>query len=195
MKSNPKHRKLRKEFIFTCVLLLTLLCVLLFCLVRLTTGRPDYDDFLDALAMAESSDQYDAVNRYGYLGRYQMGELALREAEFLDENGNWTAVAKSYGIASKADFLNSPEGQDAAILACHKRVWGYIRHYGLDDYVGKTYQGIRVTDSGLLAACHLVGTQAMRQALKNDEPSFDANRMSAAEYMERFADYGISAVQ
>lgn len=195
MKLKKQHRKLRKEFLFTCICGLALVCILLFCLFRAHLGKQDYHDFLDALAVAESSDQYDAENRYGYLGRYQMGELALREADFLDENGNWTAVAKSYGIASKGDFLNSPEGQDAAILACHKRLWGYILHYGLNDYVGMTYQGVLVTDSGLLAACHLIGAKAMEQALKNDEPAYDANRMSAGEYMERFADYDISAVQ
>jgi hypothetical protein len=39
-----------------------------------------------------------------------------------------------------------------------RRNWGYIRRLGsLQGYVGHTIKGIRVTESGLLAAVHLLG--------------------------------------
>lgn len=195
IKVKRKHRKLRKEFIFTCAVAFLLLFLLIFGLVRCACDRPDYEDFLHALAVAESSDRYDVKNRYGYLGRYQMGKLALQEAGFLDESETWTELAKSYGITSESDFLNSVEGQNAAVFLFHKRIWEYIRYYELDAYVGKTYQGVEVTESGLLAACHLVGASAMQTALEQDEPVCDANSMHAADYMERFSGFDISGVK
>lgn len=45
----------------------------------------NYQDYLAALARRESGgqpDPYRAVNRAGYLGKYQMGELALIDAGF-----------------------------------------------------------------------------------------------------------------
>ena len=57
-----------------------------------------YQEFLEALGRRESTNNYAAVNRFGYMGRYQMGGSALKEAGFKDENGAWTALAHSYGI-------------------------------------------------------------------------------------------------
>lgn len=156
--------------------------------------RGDYDDFLNALGMQESSNDYTVVNRFHYMGRYQMGEPALQDAGFMDKNGDWTELANSYGIYSEEDFLHSPQGQDAAVTACHKKLCSYIRGYGLDDYIGKTYCGVEVTASGLLAACHLVGVGSLRKALAADEHVYDGNHISAAVYMERFGRYDISEV-
>ena len=76
--------------------------------------RGDYQDFKDAIAFRESTDDYGVVNEYGYMGRYQMGKLALIDAGFMDSNGNWTELAKNYGVSSKESFLNNKEAQDAA---------------------------------------------------------------------------------
>lgn len=154
----------------------------------------DYDDFLDALGMRESSDDYTKVNRYRYLGRYQMGRSALEDAGFRDEDGAWTSLANSYGIYSEDDYLHSPAGQDAAVTAYHEKLCGYIRAYGLDEYIGETYCGVEVTQSGLLAACHLVGITGLRRGLVNGQHVYDGNHTPAAEYMELFAGYDISAV-
>lgn len=176
------------------VLGLVLLFVICFCVIRCTSGRKDYGDFLDDLGMRESSDRYDVKNRFGYLGRYQMGELALQEAGFLEADGTWTDLANSYGIFSESDFLQSPDGQDAAIRACHTKICEYIRNYGLDSYVGRRYCGVKVTKSGLLAACHLVGVKSMKEALQKNEMIYDGNQVPASEYMELFSGYDISEV-
>lgn len=163
-------------------------------LVIAVAVHKDYDDFLDALGMRESSNDYTVVNRFGYMGRYQMGTLALQDAGFLDENGAWTPLANSYGIYSEYDFLHCPEGQDAAVRACHTKLCGYIRHYGLDAYIGKTYCGVKVTRSGLLAAGHLVGIGNLKEALATGQPVYDGNQVAASEYMELFAGYDVSRV-
>ena len=186
--------KRRKAFILKFILGLSLLLVICFCVIRCASGRKDYSDFLDALGMRESSGNYDAENRYGYLGKYQMGKLALQEAGFLDSDGEWTSLANSYGIDSETDFLQSPKGQEAAIRACHGKLCEYIRHYGLDEYVGKTYFGVKVTQSGLLEACHLVGAPSLKKSFRNHEMVYDGNLVPASEYMELFAGYDISEV-
>lgn len=153
-----------------------------------------YDAFLDALAMRESSDNYTLVNRYGYMGRYQMGGSALKDAGFKDESGAWTPLARSYGISSKETFLNSPAGQDAAVKAYHTKLCQYIRYYKLEKYIGSTFCGVKVTKSGLLASCHLVGVGSMKKALASGTNAYDGNRTPASEYMEKFGGYDISAV-
>ena len=154
----------------------------------------DYGDFLDALGWRESTNNYAAVNRFGYMGRYQMGGSALREAGFKDENGTWTAKAHSYGVYDSDDFLHSPEAQNAAIAAYHTKVCQYIRADRLDRYIGSTYCGVTVTRSGLLASCHLVGIGSMKKALASGTHAYDGNNTPASEYMERFGGFDISQV-
>ena len=153
-----------------------------------------YHAFLDALAMRESSDNYTLVNRYGYMGRYQMGGSALKDAGFKDKTGAWTSLASSYGNSSKETFLKSPAGQDAAVTAYHKKICQYIRYYNLEKYIGSTFCGVKVTKSGLLASCHLVGVGSMKKALASGTNAYDGNRTPASEYMEKFGGYDISAV-
>lgn len=185
-------RRHRHHLLLGGVILILFAILLLLPKEEVSTGG-DYQAFLDALAMRESSDNYEKVNRYGYMGRYQMGRSALEDAGFRCEGG-WTPLANSYGIYDQDDFLNSPAGQDAAVKAYHTKVCEYIRHYGLEKYIGTAYCGVRVTRSGLLAACHLVGVGAMIDGLKSGEHTYDGNHTSAAEYMELFAGYDISAV-
>ena len=153
-----------------------------------------YDAFLDALAMSESSDNYGAKNQFGYLGRYQMGKAALQDVGLKDASGEWTEYANALGIYSNEDFLNSPDVQDMAIKECHKKVCGYIIAYDLNCYIGTIYQGVIVTKSGLLAACHLVGARNMKNALQNGSVVKDGNGVPAHIYMKRFAWYDISEV-
>ena len=155
---------------------------------------PDYYAFLDALAMRESTDNYQAVNRYNYLGRYQLGAPALKDAGFMDKKGRWTSKANQYGIYTQRDFLFSQVGQDAAVAAYHKKLCDYIRYYGLSDYLGQTYCEVPVTHSGLLAACHLVGVGSMKKALASGKATYDGNRVPASEYMELFGGYDVSVV-
>lgn len=167
--------------------------IILVFMIMLASGD-NYDDFRDDLGMRESSDNYAAVNRFHYMGRYQLGSLALQDIGFQDQNGAWTDLAKSYGISSEQDFLNAPDAQDAIVTIYHKRLCSYIRANDLDDYIGTTYCGVKVTKSGLLAACHLVGIGSLIRGLESGQAVYDGNGVSAAEYMELFAGYNISKV-
>jgi hypothetical protein len=46
-----------------------------------------YRDFLDALGERESGGDYGVVNSYGYLGKYQFGELALIDVGYYTADG------------------------------------------------------------------------------------------------------------
>ena len=72
--------------------------------------KGNYKDFLRALGYRESGGRYYIENTYGYLGKYQMGERALKYAGYYkgdptrknDWIGEWT---RKDGVWSKEDFL------------------------------------------------------------------------------------------
>jgi len=163
-------------------------------LTAVVAPQKDYDDFFDALAMRESSGNHDAVNPYGYQGLYQMGSDALIDAGFMNYSRQWTALANSYGVYSQDTYLNNPAAQKVAVTNFHKKVCGYIRAYGLDQYIGTYYQGVKVTRSGLVVSCHLVGIGNMIDALKYDVEVTDGNGVPASEYMSVFANYNMAVV-
>ena len=194
MPMERENRNRERSDLSRILLILSVVAVAICLVLVLVPAGEGYDEFLNALGFRESTDNYALVNSYGYMGRYQMGGAALEEAGFKDADGNWTELANSYGIYSKEDFLNCPEGQDYAIAAYHKVVCRYIRAYGLEKYIGTTYCGVKVTRSGLLAACHLVGIGTMKKALASGETVRDGYGTPAAEYLELFGGYNINEV-
>ncbi len=49
--------------------------------------KKSYEAFLEALSGSESGGKYDIVNRYGYLGKYQFGEMALMDLGYYKSDG------------------------------------------------------------------------------------------------------------
>ena len=194
MPDKRKRRKKKQPDLRRILTIFGSIAAVLFITILLIPTEKGYDEFLNALGFRESTDNYALVNSYGYMGRYQMGGEALEEAGFKDAEGNWTELANSYGIYSSEDFLACPEGQDYAIAAYHKVVCRYIRAYDLEQYIGKSYCGVKVTRSGLLAGCHLVGIGSMKKALASGEPSYDGYGTPASEYLELFGGYNIRKV-
>ncbi len=162
----------------------------------------DVDDFYDALALRESGGNAGVENTFGYLGLYQMGEPAMMDAAWYDEVapnetsrndwiGLWLSRAQANGVTSKAGYLARPNAQDIAVRQYHDRVAGYISALGLLSYVGDTVNGIEITKSGLLAACHLLGCGTVRdylQAPGSGTPA-DAYGTTIEEYLSLFANY------
>lgn len=154
-----------------------------------------YDAFLEALGERESGGNYAAVNQFGYLGKYQFGELALIDVGYYTLDGTsandwkpgyWTGKD---GVHSKADFLANHGAQENAIRAYMGKQWSYLGD--AQDYVGQTVHGVTVSVSGLLAAAHLVGAGTVQSFLRSDGKSVptDGNGMSLTEYMSKFAYY------
>lgn len=130
--------------------------------------------FKEAIGIRESQGQYHLVNSYGYMGKYQFGTSALR----------------FFGIKSNSQFLNNPELQEKAFVALIK-----FNKYKLRDiireYRGKTVDGVRVTESGILAAAHLGGAGSIRKFLVSEGKNKikDGYGTSVKSYLKQFAGY------
>ena len=136
----------------------------------------NHDAFLDAIGHRESSGNYKAVNRYGYLGKYQFGKSTLDHIKIK---------------VDKETFLNSPKLQEEAmhrlLLANKKSLRKYIRKYN-----NKTVHGVYITESGLLAAAHLGGAGSVRKFLKKGYQFKDGNGTKLTSYIEQFAGYTLT---
>lgn len=166
------------------------------------TMTGSYSDFLAALRMRESSGDYQAVNTLGYLGAYQFGEAALVDLGIVTLDGNAYdndfsgGFTGKLGISSVAEFLDSPEAQDAAALEWMPLIWRYIEVVGLDEVPGRVVDGILLTASGLLAGAHLLGAGTLRNWVESDgtlELS-DGYGTPITEYLSLFGDYEIPFV-
>jgi len=148
------------------------------------------------------------MNKYGYVGAYQVGEEALHdvgvyyETERMGINykkNDWKGYVSGqnkYGITCLWDFMNSPKKQKAVQIDFKKKHWQYLENLNLTQYVGKTIKGIHITQSGLLAGAHLVGPGGVKDFLhsngKNDVK--DANGTPVSSYIKKFGGYDIKEI-
>lgn len=126
-------------------------------------------NYLNLLGQRESSNNYAAVNQFGYLGRYQMGAAALIDAGYASQgstNSNimWTG---RNGVNSTQAFLSNHQAQDDAITRYNQVQMGYINNLGLNSYVGQTINGQVITQSGLLAGAHNLGVGNLQTYLQS----------------------------
>lgn len=158
-----------------------------------------YTDFLNDLGARESGGNYKAFNKYGYLGKYQMGEAALIDAGYYRKtskiyNNDWTGVFTGKDdVYSVQDFLNNPIAQEKAQLSFKKCQWRYLKALGADKYINKIINGYTITSSGLLAACHLKGAGSVTKYLNSNGKinEKDAFGTSVESYLKQFAGYDV----
>ena len=135
--------------------------------------------FKEAVAFKESQGKYTVVNTLGYLGKYQFGRTTLERFDIYD---------------TKA-FLKNPELQEKAFTAlCSVNKW--ILRRDIKNSVGKTINGIKITESGILAAAHLSGAGNVKKFLRSNgtQRFSDAYGATIQSYMKRFSDYDVSNV-
>ena len=136
--------------------------------------------FREALAFKESQGKYNKVNTLGYMGKYQFGKSTLNRLR----------------IYNTHDFLNNPELQEQAFIAlCSLNKWILIRD--IKRSVGKTINGIEITESGILAAAHLAGAGNVKNYLRSNGSNlyFDAYGTNVQHYMKYFAGYDTSFIK
>ena len=133
-----------------------------------------FQQFANAVGQRESSGRYEVVNRFGYAGKYQFGSAALKDV----------------GVTDKDQFLKNPEVQERAFIALCKVNKYRLRNY-IDKYEGKYINGIKITESGLLAASHLVGAGKVKRYLRSNgkKSSKDGNGISLEHYLKIFEGY------
>jgi hypothetical protein len=143
------------------------------------TGK-SYVGFKEALGFRESQGMYSKINDLGYLGKYQFGKSTLRR----------------FHIYDSAEFLKDAQMQEDAFLAlCSLNKW--ILKRDIKRSVGKKINGIRITESGILAAAHLAGAGSVKKYLRsNGEEGFsDAYGTNIEHYLRKFAGYDTSFVE
>ena len=161
-----------------------------------------YEEFFDALGFRESSDNYQADNGLGYIGRYQLGKLVLISLGYYTDDGNLGGGAYIdsnftglNGIFSRQDFLDDQTVQDDAVVELARRNWNQLRFNDVEFYAGQTLNGVEFSVTGLLGAAHLVGAQAVADWILSGGTDIlaDGNGTLATEYIELFFDYDFPA--
>ena len=131
------------------------------------------DTFLYDMAERESSNRYDVVNQYGYMGAYQFGSSTLKNLGYK---------------VSKKEFLSNPALQEEAMIKLLKANKHTLRRQ-IKKYDGKLVNGVLVTESGLLAAAHLVGAGSVRKWIRNGKEFKDGNGVTLESYLDKFNGY------
>ena len=142
--------------------------------------QKDFVGFKEALAFKESRGRYTVVNTLGYMGKYQFGKTTLQRLR----------IYNSY------KFLHTPELQEAAFVAlCKINKW--ILRKDIKRSVGKTMNGVKVTESGILAAAHLSGAGNVKKYLRSSghQHFADAYGTTIKTYMKKFSGYDVSAIE
>ena len=137
----------------------------------------NHSKFLDDIGFRESSNNYKAVNQFGYLGKYQFGRNTLN--------------AIGFDSISNYEFLSNPSIQEEAMLTLLKKNKHTLRKE-IKKYVGQTINGIYITESGILAAAHLGGAGNVRKFFRKGYEFKDGNGTKMTSYMVRFADYDLN---
>jgi hypothetical protein len=130
-------------------------------------------EFLYLLGHKESTNNYQCINKFGYLGKYQFSPKTLKSL--------------GYNISNK-DFLNNPSIQEEAISDLIKEN-NRILNKHIIKYNNKTINNVLITKSGILAAAHLSGPYAVKKYLdsKGTFNKLDGLGTSIEEYMILFS--------
>lgn len=136
--------------------------------------------FKEAIAHKESQGKYKKINTLGYMGKYQFGKETL----------------ESIGIKDSTGFMNSPRLQEKAFVVLLSK-----NKYELQDYIidfeGKIVDGVKITESGILAAAHLGGTGSVKRFLNSngERKCKDEYGTSVKTYMRDFGGYETTGIQ
>jgi hypothetical protein len=136
--------------------------------------------FKEALGFKESQGRYGVVNQFGYMGKYQFGKGTLA----------------MIGINNSKNFLQDSELQEAAFKANTSRNKWILRK-DIKRSEGRYINGIRVTESGILAAAHLAGAGNVKKYLRSGGSTqfADGNGVTISYYLKKFSGYDTSFIQ
>jgi hypothetical protein len=105
--------------------------------------------------------------------------------QYTYDKGNLSSVQRTNnGKSQTYDFTHDDFGNMLTAKVGSRTLVTNV--YGLDSYIGTVYCGVEVTQSGLLAAYHLVGVGNMRDALPTGAIKYDGNGVPASQYMDLF---------
>ncbi len=132
--------------------------------------------YADLIRSQESGGNYGALNSQGgtAAGAYQITAGTLASLGYVRHTGGsrgswanyeWTDAARSQGVNSLSDFLNSSSGhslQDRAFGELTDRNLSSLSSQTLG-LAGQTINGVTFTQEGLLTAAHFLGAGALNE--------------------------------
>ena len=133
----------------------------------------------EAIGFKESRGDYSIINIYGYLGKYQFGKGTL----------------KLIGIKDAKGFIDNTYLQEQAFSANTSRNKWILRR-DIRRFQGTYIGGIKITESGMLAAAHLAGPGNVKKYLRSGGTILfnDAFGTSIKYYLKKFSGYDTSFV-
>jgi DNA-binding transcriptional MerR regulator len=140
------------------------------------------EHFLKAIANRESGGDPTIVNSLGYRGKYQFGEIALKEVG-LENKVKLNKFKKNPKIWPESQ-------QDKAMKELMLKNKQHLGEY-VSKYNGKKIKGITVTESGMLAGAHLLGPKNVKKFLDSNgtiDPK-DGFGTRLSEYLSKFSGY------
>ena len=144
--------------------------------VEVTIAAKSHTAFLEAIGKKESGNNYDIVNTFGYMGKYQFGASTLK--------------GLGYDI-TREEFLNSPAIQEEAmhklLLHNEKKLRKFIKKHE-----GEIVHGVFITESGVLAAAHLAGAGNVRKFFRKGYEFKDGYGTNMTSYMRQFGGYRLN---
>ena len=153
---------------------------------EITVTKPEYNKdlrmFMHDVAMRESNNTPTAINKRGYLGKYQFHQRTLHQLGI---------------FVSDETFLNDESLQDSAMVLLLKKNDASLRTL-IKQYSGQYYDGVYVTRSGILAGAHLVGiggVQTFFNVAISPHPTQDSNGTTVQDYMTEFSGYKFKLYQ
>ena len=113
------------------------------------------------------------------MGKYQFGSETL----------------KTIGIHDSLSFLNNPKLQEKAFVALLSKNKWELRDE-IEKFSGKIISGVKITESGILAAAHLGGPGSVKRFLNSNgiRKCKDENGASVRMYMKDFGGYETSGI-
>ena len=142
------------------------------------TGKT-FIGFKEALAFKESQGNYFSVNTFGYLGKYQFGKSTL----------------DVLGIRDANSFLHTPQLQEKAfILNTSRNKW--VLRRDIKRFEGRWVGGVKITESGILAAAHLAGPGSVKTFLRSGGAVgfSDGYGTTIQSYLKKFSGYDTSFI-
>ena len=178
-------------------------------IIAVDKGQRDFAAFCAAVGARESSNNYQAVNSSGYMGRYQFGMGRLMDLTDMvsrsdpSGHGQKNSDFKWNTGYSQKKFLDDTALQDKVFKShCSDLSKRIQKNYGTflgqkkklkeqyySKYLKKNVGEVTITLSGLVGAAHLVGYERLSAFLNNNVDDIDGNQTHMSEYVDIFCDY------
>jgi hypothetical protein len=147
--------------------------------VKINLKTVNYKLYYEKLGLLESNNDYKAVNKHNYLGKYQFSKRTLRSLY------SKKLIKFNIDKMSETQFLEQTYLQEEAIEALTKSNFKVLINYDLLKYRFTVVDSVFITNEGMLAAAHLRGPAAVKMFLDSNGRinKKDANNTSVKDYL------------